>query len=78
MSRFLFHLHNSIEAIDEEGRELPNMGVALAEAIRQARHLIASEIIDCGQLHLAHWLEIEDENGVKTPVRFSDCVEVNP
>jgi hypothetical protein len=78
LPRFFFHLHNSIEAIDEEGTELPDLRAARREAIRNGRDIIASEIRHSGQLHLSHWLEIEDETGNKTPVRFGDCVEVNP
>jgi hypothetical protein len=78
MPRFYFHLHNSIESVDEEGAVLPDMQAARQEAIRNARDIIANEIRYSGQIHLSHWLEIEGECGRKTPVRFGDCVGVNP
>jgi hypothetical protein len=67
MPRFFFHIHNSVEAMDEEGAVLPDLRAARNEAIRNAQDIIAEEIKSSGQLHLSHWLEIEDESGNKTP-----------
>ena len=78
MPRYYFHIHNSLEVQDTEGVDLSDLGAARQSAIRGAREMISEEIKDSGQIYLSHWLEIEDEHGTKTPVRFGDCIEVNP
>lgn len=78
MPRYFFHLHNSVEATDYEGRMLPDMKAARKEAIKCAREIIASEIKETGKINLSHWVEIEDEKGIKIPLRFGDCIDVNP
>ena len=78
MPRFYFHVFNSIEARDMQGTEFPNLFAARKKAVQGVRELIAEEIKLKGQLYLSHYLEIEDEFGTITPLRFGDCVEVNP
>lgn len=78
MPRYYFHLHNTIDAVDEEGVDLPDMKMARKHAVRCARDVIADEIKNSGQISLSHWVEIEDEKGIKIPLRFGDCIDVNP
>ena len=76
MPRFYFHLHNDIEAPDEEGLELPDLEAARSEAIRTGRELVA-EAVRNGQVNLSHWIEIQDESGAQVlAVSFGDTVKI--
>jgi hypothetical protein len=76
MTRFYFHLFDDMEAIDEEGRELPSVELARAAAVREAR-VIASTHVAEGRLNLDHRIDIADVQGrVIAQVRFRDAVEV--
>ena len=77
MPRYYFHLHNAIEATDEEGTVLPDLDAAKAHAIECARELMSDEIRR-GRINLNHWIGIEDEQGAQLlAVRFGDCVEIS-
>lgn len=79
LPRYFFHVHNHIDAEDDEGLALPNLEAARAEAIRGARDLMATEIVESGQIYLSHWIEVLSEHGQQLlAVRFGDSVEVNP
>jgi hypothetical protein len=76
MPRYFFHLHNDIEATDEEGMELSDLEAARTEAIRSGRELVA-EAVRNGQVNLSHWIEIQDESGTQLlAVRFGDTVRI--
>ena len=75
MPRFYFHLHNDVEARDEEGQELADVESARAEALRGARELLA-EAVRSGRVDLSHWIEVEDEAGERIlTLRFGDSVD---
>ena len=62
MPLFYFHVCNGTGlAEDEEGRELPDVEAARAEALRGARSIMSEEMRD-GQLNLASFIEVEDES----------------
>lgn len=46
---------------DEEGRDLPGVEAAKAEAVRGLRDLMAGAL-QAGELNLASFIELEDEN----------------
>jgi hypothetical protein len=76
MPRFYFHVHDDIEALDEEGLELPHAKAAIDGAVHAARELAAEEVRH-GELHLDHRVEVVDENGaVISTITFRDCVIV--
>jgi hypothetical protein len=65
MPRYFFHLHNDIDALDEEGVELVDLDAARARA-RHSVHLV-----------LDHHIDIADESGaILETVRFGDVVTV--
>jgi hypothetical protein len=76
MPRFYFNLHDDVVAIDDEGRELADVGVARTEAIAAARELICEQVRE-GRLDLRHRIEVEDED--RRPVLtlpFSAVLEI--
>jgi hypothetical protein len=62
MPRYYFHLHNGLDVIDEEGRELPDLEAARRAAVIDARQM-AAESVRLGHLDLSHYLEVTDETG---------------
>jgi hypothetical protein len=76
MPRYFFHLYNDIYAQDEEGRELPDLEVAHANAVREARELMM-ETLSKGELDLSHRIEVTDETGaVLATITFGEAVLV--
>ena len=77
MPRYHFHVHNSVEAPDLEGVELPDLEAAIASAIADVRALISDEIRTMGRFSLSDSIEIADSNGLRLHVtRYGDAVEV--
>ena len=75
MPRFFFHLHNDIDAFDEEGVELPSIEAARAMARHSVQFAAAESIKDHGHLVLRHRIDIADETGaIVETVRFGDVV----
>lgn len=76
MPRYYFHLHNDLEALDEEGREFPDLEAARAEAIRGARDLLAEDVRR-GAMTLSHWIEVQDEGGTRLlAIRYGEVVQI--
>lgn len=75
MPRYYFHTRGGPdEAEDFEGLELDGEAEVYAEALRGARSLIASAVLE-GRLSLAERIEVEDEAGkpiLRLP--FADAV----
>lgn len=78
MPRFRFHLYNTEETQDLEGRTFPDLDAAHADAIRCARSLMASDITSVGEITLSHWIELETEEGDMHVVTFGDAVTIHP
>jgi hypothetical protein len=75
--RYFLYLHNDVDARDEEGKELPDLGAAIDLASRQARFTFAETIKEEGRGNLDHRIDIEDEQGrVLGTVRFGDVVKI--
>lgn len=76
MARYFFHLHNDIDAPDEEGQEHTNDRAALEAALIEIRSL-ATETVALGHLNLAHFIVVVEEGGREVGVvRFGDAVKV--
>ena len=79
MPRFYFHLYNDMNAVDDEGKELPNLAAARAFAQEQARQLIGEMIKESGRIVLSHRIDIEDaQQRPLDSVHFRDVVTVEP
>lgn len=77
MPRYRFHLYNSVESRDQEGRVFPDFAAAHADAIVNARALMCDDMHSLGEIHLGHWIEIEEEDGTLSVVTFREAVKVN-
>ena len=78
MPRYFFHLHNDVDAFDEEGTELPDLEAAMAHANKQARATFAETAKDEGRVALSHRIDIADESGaIVGTVRFDEAVQVD-
>jgi hypothetical protein len=76
--RYFFHLHDDIEAHDEEGRELPDIEAARRSALAEIRQ-VAAESVHEGPLNLGHYVEVEDESGTRVlKITFGEAVTVVP
>jgi hypothetical protein len=76
MSRYFFHVHDDVEASDQDGVELPSIEAAKWEALRGARSLAAEQVLE-GRLNLGHSIDVADETGaVVATVTFRDAVAV--
>jgi hypothetical protein len=77
MSRYYFHIYNSIGCTpDEEGREIADVERARDEAVKGARSLLSSELVK-GQLDLRGRIEVEDAAGtVVSVVPFEDVLQI--
>lgn len=78
MTRFFFHVHDEIVAIDEEGSELPGLEAAIAQARAGAIELMCEQLRK-GALNLGHAIVIEDELGATiVTLRFGELVTIRP
>ena len=76
MKRFFFHVHDDALALDDEGRDLANLGTAIKEAEKGARELMCDQMRS-GYLDLSHFIAIEDERQCEVGrVVFSDVVTI--
>ena len=77
MPRYFFDLLNGIGTThDEEGTDLPDIAAARDRALREARPVIAHEILD-GWLDLTGKIRVRSEAGeVLFEVRFDEAVDL--
>ena len=61
MPLYYFNLHDDIEVIDDEGRQLPDVAAARLEAVKGAREIICHQVMH-GRINLSHRIEVEDEH----------------
>ncbi len=78
MPLYRFHLYNTEQTQDLEGRTFPDFAAAHADAIHCARSLMASHLASSGEITLSHWIELETEEGDMHVVTFGDAVTINP
>jgi hypothetical protein len=76
MPRYFFHLYNDETVMDEEGRMLPDLSAARANAIGEAREMMLETVAE-GRINLSHRIDIADEAGaVVGTVSFGEAVTV--
>lgn len=77
MTKYFFHLHNSVSVFDDFGRECVSLDEARIHATRNARAIMAEDIKEIGRITLSHSISIHTEDQEEAcVVRFSECVEV--
>ncbi len=78
MPRYRFNVDNSIGFVaDEEGRELPDLAAARAEALKGVRSILAEDVLN-GRLDLKGRLEVTDEAGeILATIGFADAVDIS-
>jgi pyridoxine/pyridoxamine 5'-phosphate oxidase len=77
MPRYFFDLHNDTEAPDYEGKVLPDVEAAKADALDEARAMIKASIDETGRIDLRHYISVRDESGaVVFNMHFEDAVAV--
>ncbi|WP_407925201.1 DUF6894 family protein [Glacieibacterium frigidum] len=77
MPRYFLHLHNDIDARDEEGIELQDLKAARSHTVDQAASLIGETIKETRRLVLSHRIDIEDCDGkILSTVPFSDVITI--
>lgn len=77
MPRYYFNVYNDLVALDEEGRELPDIAAAREEAIKGGRALMADQLVEAGRMRLQHRIEVADENGrVLLTIPFRELVNI--
>lgn len=77
MARFFFNLHECGRVvIDEEGATMPDLGAAQANAVHEARQIMAAEVSH-GRLCLACHIEVQDEaRNALLLVAFQDAIVI--
>jgi hypothetical protein len=77
MPRYFFDLHNDMDALDPEGKELPSLEAAKAHALVEALEMIQASIVDHRKVDLRHHIDVRDETGVVVYVmNFEDAVTI--
>jgi hypothetical protein len=62
MPRYFFNLRNAPDAMDDEGRELPDLATAQKVALEAAREIAGADI-KYGRLNLDHAIDVTDAQG---------------
>jgi hypothetical protein len=77
MPRYRFNIHNGIGFVeDEEGRELPDLAAARAEAVKGIRSILAEDVAE-GRVDLRGRIEVLDEADAPVlTIAFGDAVRV--
>ena len=75
--RYFFHLHECGKLIpDDEGRELPGAAAARDAALREARTIMAAEVLE-GRLCLSCHIDVLDEDGRPVlALPFEEALEI--
>lgn len=77
MQLYFFNLKEDSLYADPEGRLAPTLEAAIDYATKEARCLVAADILSSGRLAASHQIEITDERGeVLHTVRFGDVVQM--
>jgi hypothetical protein len=74
---YYFDLHNDLDALDPEGRQLPSLDAAKADAVREAHTMMQVSVEETGRIDLRHHIDVRDEYGAIVYVlHFEDAVTV--
>jgi hypothetical protein len=75
MPRYFFHLRNDLDVPDPEGKELPDLDAARAQALAFAVDMAAASVLEHRKLNLQHRIDVEDETGaILLTVTFGDAI----
>lgn len=78
MPRFYFDLHNDVDVLDPEGKELPSLEEAKSRAVIEARAML-EDSAGKGRIDLNHFIEVRDESGtIVHRLHFGDVVTIVP
>jgi hypothetical protein len=79
MPRYFFQIHNGTGLTeDQEGRELPDLAAARAEAVSGIRSIVSEEALE-GQLDLEGRIEIRDgSERTLLVVGFAEAFKISP
>lgn len=77
MPRFFFHLHDGLDTLDREGRELPNVFSAEAEGRAEAIRMAAVSVCEQKSIEGQHRIDVADESGtVIYSVSFREVIAI--
>ena len=78
MAQYFFHLCDGREVIiDPEGKDISDSSMIGADALREARAMIAQDAL-AGRINLNQYIEVRDENGkLVHQLSFRDAVTVS-
>ena len=77
MPRYFFDLHNDIDALDEEGKDLPDLEAALDVALCEARTMIQASVAETGRIDLRHHIDVREGSEIVYVMHFEDAVTVS-
>ena len=78
MPRFYFDLHNDVDALDPEGKELSGIEEAKKQAVIEARAMLEDSAAH-GRIDLNHFIQVRDETGnILHRLHFGDVVTIIP
>jgi hypothetical protein len=76
VARYFFHLYNDADVMDDEGVDLPDLDAARANAVKEAREIMAETVAE-GRINFSHRIDIADESGaVLAAVTFAEAVRI--
>lgn len=76
MPRYFFDLHNGIDAIDDEGEDLPDLQAAIDHALCEARIMIQTSVQETGRIDLRHHIDVREGSEIVHVIHFEDAVTV--
>ena len=78
MSLYYFDLHNDMDAVDFEGKELSGLNEAKQQALIEARAMLEDSAGN-GRINLNHFIQVRDYRGnVVHRLHFADVVTIVP
>ena len=77
MPKYFFDLHNDVDALDAEGKDLPDVAAAKANALKEAREMIQASVGEEGKINLHHCIQVSDETwDTIYTLQFRDAVVI--
>jgi hypothetical protein len=75
--RYFFHLRNDLDVPDAEGKDLPDLDAARAQALAFAVDMAAASALEHRKINLHHCIQVEDETGrVLHTILFGDAIAI--
>jgi hypothetical protein len=76
--RFYFDLHNDVDALDQEGKQLDGIESARKIALAEAREMIEASVTE-GRIDLNHFIQVRDESGnIVHRLQFGEAITIVP